>query len=269
MQIGNISLGIEASIRDVPLIAELKLKTWVLHVTHVTDWLGLTYVAWDRHSNQHTVGLLYIIVSWECQRTAEETEVETDISLLTLLPLQVFIGCGIRLRTIKLDCILSEEHVVAHSGQYGITEVTDVIITILTPAGTELQVAQPIASTFHEFLVHNIPSDRGRWEGTIFMRWSETAWTISADCSLKHVLLIIVIAQSTEERRYSMHYIIATWYSMLNGWSTYRDDVTFSILHDGLAIFTSSIVDRRLVYIHKIPTAAVQIITLILHCTLT
>ena len=56
---------------------------------------------------------------------------------------------------------------------------------------------------------------------------------------------------------------------MLNGWSTYRDDVTFSILHDGLAIFTSSIVDRRLVYIHKIPTAAVQIITLILHCTLT
>ena len=194
----------------MPLITELKLKTRVLHITHVADWLGLTYVAWDRHSNQHTVGLLHIVIGTEGQCTAEESEVETDISLLTLLPLQVFIGCGIRLRTIKLDCILSEEHVVAHSSQYGIAEVTDVIITILTPASTELQVAQPVASALHEFLVHNVPSDRGRWEGTILMSWSEAARTISTDSSLKHVLLIIVIAQSTEERRDSMHYIIAT-----------------------------------------------------------
>ena len=160
MQIGNISLGIEASIRDVPLIAELKLKTRVLHITHVTDWLGLTYVAWDRHSNQHTVGLLYIIVSREGQRTAEETEVETDISLLTLLPLQVFIGCGIRLRTIKLDSVLTEKHVVAHRGQYGITEVSDIIITILTPAGTELEVTQPVAGALHKLLVHDVPTNR-------------------------------------------------------------------------------------------------------------
>ena len=194
----------------MPLIAELKLKTRVLHITHIADRFCLAYIARNWHRNQHSVSLLHIVIGTEGQCTAKESEVETDISLLALLPLQVFIGCGIRLRTIKLDSVLTEKHVVAHRGQYGITEVSDIIITILTPASTELQVVQPIASTFHEFLVHNVPSDRGRWEGTILMSWSEAARTISTDSSLKHVLLIIVIAQSTEERRYSMHYIIAT-----------------------------------------------------------
>ena len=160
MQIGNISLGIEASIRDVPLIAELKLKTRVLHITHIADRLSFAYIARNRHCNQHSVGLLHIVIGTEGQCTAEESEVETDISLLTLLPLQVFIGCGIRLRAIKLGCVLTEKHVVAHRGQYGITEVSDIIITILTPAGTELEVTQPVAGALHKLLVHDVPTNR-------------------------------------------------------------------------------------------------------------
>ena len=144
----------------MPLVAEFEFKTRVLHITHIADRLCLTYITWDRHGNQHTVGLLHIVIGTEGQCTAEESEVETDICLLTLLPLQVWIGCCIRLRTIKLDGILTEEHVVAHGCQYGIAEVSDIIITILTPAGTELEVAQPVAGALHKLLVHDVPTNR-------------------------------------------------------------------------------------------------------------
>ena len=66
-----------------------------------------------------------------------------------------------------------------------------------------------------------------------------------------------------------MYHVVTARYAMLNLRRTYRDDLSVSILHDGLLVVAGSIVDRRLVDIHKIPTAAVQIITLILHCTLT
>ena len=144
----------------MPLVAKLELKTRVLHITHIADRLSFAYIAWNWHRNQHSVGLLHIVIGTESQCTAEESEVETDISLLTLLPLQVWIGCCIRLRTIKLNGILTEEHVVAHGCQYGIAEVSDIIITILTPAGTELEVAQPVAGALHKLLVHDIPTNR-------------------------------------------------------------------------------------------------------------
>ena len=175
MQVAYISLGIEASIRNVPLVAEFKLKTRVLHITHIADRLCLTYITWDRHGNQHTVGLLHIVIGTECQCTAEEAEVETDISLFTLLPLQVWVGCSIRLRAIKLGGILTEEYVVAHRGQHCVAEITDIIVTILTPAGTEFQVAQPVASALHKFFIHDVPSNRCRWESTILIIGSETA----------------------------------------------------------------------------------------------
>ena len=161
MQIGNICLGIEACIRNMPLVAKFELKTRVLHITYITDRLCLTYITWDRHGNQHAVSLLHIIVGTECQGTAEEAEIEADVCLLTLLPLQVRIGCGICLRTIIFDSILTEKYIITHRCQHRVAEITDIIITILTPAGTELQVAQPIASIFHELLVHDIPTNRG------------------------------------------------------------------------------------------------------------
>ena len=144
----------------MPLIAEFEFKTRVLHIAHIADRLSFAYIARNRHCNQHSVGLLHIVVGTESQCTAEESEVETDISLLTLLPFQVWVGCSIRLRAIKLNGILTEEHVVAHGCQYGIAEVSDIIVTVLTPACTELEVAQPVACALHKLFVHDVPTNR-------------------------------------------------------------------------------------------------------------
>ena len=65
-----------------------------------------------------------------------------------------------------------------------------------------------------------------------------------------------------------MNHVVTARYAMLNLRRTYRDDLSVSILHDGLLIVAGSIVDRRLVYIHKVPTATIQIVALVLHRTL-
>ena len=66
-----------------------------------------------------------------------------------------------------------------------------------------------------------------------------------------------------------MYHVVTARYAMLNLRRTYRDDLSVSILHDGLLVVAGSIVDRRLVYIHKVPTATIQIVALVLHRTLT
>ena len=70
------------SVADVPLVTKLELDTAVLHVTYVTDRFSLTYVRWDRHSHQHAVSSLDIVVDSKCQLVVPETEVETQVGLL-------------------------------------------------------------------------------------------------------------------------------------------------------------------------------------------
>lgn len=65
-----------------------------------------------------------------------------------------------------------------------------------------------------------------------------------------------------------MYHVVTARYAMLNLRRTYRNDLSVSILHDGLLIVAGSEVDRRLVYIHKVPTATIQIVALVLHRTL-
>ena len=80
------------SIADVELITQLELNTRVLHIAYVTDRTALAYVAWDRHLHQHAVGLLYIVVYCEGQFVVPESEVETQVGLLALLPLKVLVS---------------------------------------------------------------------------------------------------------------------------------------------------------------------------------
>ena len=147
-------------VADVPLVAQLELYTLVLHVAGVADRLRFTHIGRNGHRHQHAIGLLDVVVDGERQSLVEETEVESEVGLLALLPLDAGVSRRRGFRTNLLDGGIAEEHVVAHRVQHGVLEVADIVVTVLTPAGAELQVRQPALCLLHEFLVHDVPTHR-------------------------------------------------------------------------------------------------------------
>ena len=129
----------------MPLISQLKLKSRVLHISHVGKRLSLTYITRDRHLDNHSVGLLDEVVNGECQCIVEEAEVKTDVCLLTLLPLEVGIGKAVGLRAIYHRGSLAEIVVAcaAHCRKCGVSEISDIVITVLTPREAHLEIGKP------------------------------------------------------------------------------------------------------------------------------
>ena len=157
-----VGLNGKVCIGNVELVTQLKLDTLILHVAHVTDRLGFTYVAWDRHGHQHTIGLLDIVVNSKCKLVVPQAQVDTQVGLLTLLPLQVLVSQAVGFRTVVHHGLTTEIVVAgaASGGEYGITEIVHILVTVLTPTCTEFQVRQPVACVLHEFFVHDVPSNR-------------------------------------------------------------------------------------------------------------
>ena len=76
-----ITLYRVTEVADVTLVAKFEFDTLVLHVTNITSRLVLAEVAWYRHIDDHTIGLLDEVVNGEGESLVEETEVETEVSL--------------------------------------------------------------------------------------------------------------------------------------------------------------------------------------------
>ena len=60
----------------------------------------------------------------------------------------------------KEEMVYVLETILAMKQAFNSQEIVDVITTVLTPAGTELQVRQPTLSLLHELLVHDVPTHR-------------------------------------------------------------------------------------------------------------
>ena len=75
----------------------------------------------------------------------EEAEVESEVGLLALLPLQVGISKTVGLGAVNHRGCLSEIVVAgaSHGRECGICEVADVVVTVLTPAEANLEVGKP------------------------------------------------------------------------------------------------------------------------------
>ena len=97
LQIRGVTLHCEVGIGDVPPVAEFKLDTAVLHVTDVGQRAGLTDVTRDGHLDDHAVGLLDVVVNAEGQLVVPEAEVQAEVGLFALLPLQVFVSQAVGL----------------------------------------------------------------------------------------------------------------------------------------------------------------------------
>ena len=144
-------------VADVTLPAKFDFDTLVLHITHVAKRLGFAHIAWDRHSKDHAVGLLDEVIDTEGECILHEAEVDTKVVLLRLLPLEVGVGDTVGLGTVLLGGDATEEDVVAHRGEGGVGEVTDVLVTILTPAVTQLADGHPFGHV-EEWFAYEVPT---------------------------------------------------------------------------------------------------------------
>ena len=244
----------------MPLVAQLKLPAGVVHVAHVGVGFLLTHIAGDRHLDDHAVGLLHVIVDAEGQRVVEEAEVETEVGLLAFLPAQVFVGQVVRLRAVDHAGLLAEVVVVVATGS-GLgaeAEVGNVVNTVLTPAGAQLQVRQPVAGGLHELLVDDVPASRHRGERTVFLVRAEARATVAAHRGLQHVALVEVVADAAEERAQAMLHIGAAPCAH----ETLRTRHLAVGIGGQLQVTARGVVKRGLGGVHQIPVRATQLVAL-------
>ena len=155
-----------------------------------------------------------------------------------------------------LDAVGTEVVVVAHGGQRGVGEVADILITVLTPAEAQLGVAEPVMGGLHKLLVHDVPSEREGREGAVEVVGTEAAGAVAAYCELCHVALVVVVAQTGEERGQAMLGVgTAPGVEMRRG---ARDLAVGIGAVDHLAVAVG-IVDGRLVDIDKVPGTATEL----------
>ena len=132
LEIGEVATDTEVEVAGVELPHGLHFNTRVLHLSYVADGFRLADIRRDVHFHEHAVGGLLVVVNGEGKGIVEESEVETEVELFALLPFQVGVGqsAGFHARCVG---IASEDVVVARGGHHSVAEVTDVLITVLSP----------------------------------------------------------------------------------------------------------------------------------------
>ena len=183
------------------LPSDLELHTPVLHLAEVGHRGALAHVGRNRLIHQHAVGVLDIVVYAEGQAAVEETGVETEIVLLGLLPANGGVGESARgLAVLHRSAAVGTEIVIlvaVHQGR--VTEVTDVLVTVLAPAGAELELVDPARTVVLEpRLVGDVPTQRSGREGGPLVARAEAGRTVAADRELEHVALVVVVVETEE-----------------------------------------------------------------------
>ena len=178
-----------------------ELNTCVTHVTYVHQCLAVE-VWW--HGNvipeEQVVGGLNIEVEGTVNASVQEAIVNTDVPLMSNLPLQV--GVGVLTHFKGLNPLAVHRQHITISGK-----VVDILSQIRrawcdtcnTVTHTEAQVVEPAASALHELLVHDVPAERERGEGSPLVIFTKLGRTLMTEADESVVLIGIAIADTSEE----------------------------------------------------------------------
>ena len=134
----------------------------------------------------------------------EEAEIETDVLGISSFPFQraVFQSTGNtawpcrRARTLNITLI---EVIVCRNERQEIVVAQSILVTELSPAGTELQVAD-YCILREEWFLADSPTYSNRWEETPTAIGTELRRSILTEGELEEITVIVIIVQTAEER---------------------------------------------------------------------
>lgn len=129
------------------------------------------------------------------QAIVEHREVDTHVGGLLLLPCDIVVHEGRNGRTGYRTVAEAVSHVVTVHGSH-ILVLTDVLVTELTIAGTNLEHVNDVAADWEELFLIEAPAQRYRWEGCPTDVLAQAGATITTYYCRNQVLLSIVIVQT-------------------------------------------------------------------------
>ena len=178
-------------------IAGLEFYTGVVHHTHVADRPVFTYIGVDRGFHEHTAGAFLIPVHREGNGILHKAQVQTDVGLRGLFPTEIRVGQAAGLNALSHALGGSQDVVAVFGGHYGVAEVADILVTVLTPGEAELGVGEPGGSMNVGFFV-DIPTQGEGREYTPLVVGTETGRTVTTDGHLGHIALVVVVVCAGE-----------------------------------------------------------------------
>ena len=211
VDLGHFVLVVGNVVADVVLevVAYLVVPVEGHFNTGILDRTGVLQLRGEasrrRHRNRHeqVFGLLLVPVEIEAKLSGQQTCVKADVELFRRFPRKVFVG-------------KTRERGTAHGRVFGVAErivavgvvckgglvleCGDVLVTVLTPAGTQFQEVNHVFHRLHEAFVADDPAGRERREVAPALSGSEHRGTVAADDCRQHVLFGVVIVHTTEVR---------------------------------------------------------------------
>ena len=192
------------------MILHLAYLSVVINATLITPVLEFTVIGSRSlvaeycrigNSHEHIIVLLQEGFHCTCQRTIEESEVESHVVVLDAFPLTR----GRSKLAIGLD---GSKLVAAYIGSGQCTEVIELIAIIIVDAtlrthlgirSTKFQIAQPF-HIFQEILLVDAPSQRCAPEECPTVLWQELGTTVVTAIELQEILTVEVVVETTEVR---------------------------------------------------------------------
>ena len=128
---------------------EAELKTLILGLTHVAILVVVTCTTY-RELDEQVLSSVQVSLDGTVQLTAEECEVQTEVTCNGGLPLQVGVSHSLRRSPVRCDTVNPSSRACA-VGLYQLAN-RDVVVTCSTVAHAELQVVEPLLGALHEWL---------------------------------------------------------------------------------------------------------------------
>ena len=137
-------------------------KTGITYGTGVLPLRREARGSWNLNLYEQILRLLVVPVHRSAQATIQEAGIDTEVGLLRSFPFKIIIGKTAQISTLSRILLGVSEGVVAVISIRECSQIAkgiaNILITILTPAGTELQEVKPRSCGLHEFLVADHPT---------------------------------------------------------------------------------------------------------------
>ena len=140
-------------------IVQIEFHTLVLCFTEVSHISGETSCVGHRDIGHHTFRAGHIVVETTRQAVVEQCEVETEVRVVLLLPLQHFVS---QTGDIRTDAAVVGTVAIVGEGGHGVIR-RETLRACVTIRGTELQAVHP-RDVLHECLVVDVPTGTHRPE---------------------------------------------------------------------------------------------------------
>ena len=187
--------------REILLVDDIELQaqldTSVLDRTYVEGRCLLT--SFQRHRARHNLTIRKTVVEVGCQIDAilQETQVQTEVKFLYLLPDEGCVHQSVRVITLYFGttechvcrtCRRSDGYIVAH-----------IVVTCNTIRYTEFGIIKPRTELLHPCLIRDAPCRSYRWEPSPAVAIGKTGAAIGTECGCCHISSLVRIVGTEGE----------------------------------------------------------------------